>query len=240
LAHPPIEFAEDLGKLGLSLSADRLDLLAEYAVLLSEWNTKVNMVSRRDIGNLWNAHILHSLAPLAYLDIPTGTVILDLGTGGGLPGIPLAIAREDLEVVLVDSIRKKTRAVEDIAARLNLQRVRILTGRAEELRANPGMAGQFDMVIARAVAPLGDLVRWARPFTSGRSHEVTRVRKKNSHGRSEFHFPYLLALKGGEVGEEIRKAATVMPQVTITEIDIHLPREEDFGFAGKKILIVEF
>ena len=240
MTHLPNNALQDLKKLGLSLSPAQIDLLAEYADLLSEWNKKINLVSRRDIGNLWNAHILHSLAPLAYLEIPAGAVMLDIGTGGGLPGIPLAIARADLQVVLLDSIRKKTAAVEEIAKRLGLHHVRVVTGRAEELSTEPGLARRFDMVVARAVAPLSDLVRWVRPFTSDRNRTVTRLQKKSSHGRTEFHFPYLLALKGGEVGEEIRKAALAAPRGTITEIDIHLPREEEFGFAGKKILIVEF
>ena len=104
----------------LPLSEAQVASLAEYESLLREWNGRINLISRRDQENIWTAHILHSLSILFHLEIPASVRVLDLGSGGGLPGIPLAIARPDLTVVLLDSMAKKMRAVSDIVARLKL------------------------------------------------------------------------------------------------------------------------
>ncbi len=211
-------------------------LLAEYVRLLLDWNSRVNLISRRDPENIWESHILHSLATLCVLEIPPNTSLLDLGSGGGLPGIPLAIIRGDLSITLLDSIQKKVRAVEDILKKLGLSQVRTVCARAEE--AGGRLAGTFDAVIARAVAPLADLVRWSRPFLNGRRGEVTRDRRSGKE--DQFSFPYLLALKGGDLEKEIQGVHLKGSRLSITEINLIFPGSELFDLVDKKLVVVQY
>jgi len=131
--------------------------LATYEHLLREINTSINLVSRKDIQALREHHILPSLLLLCLLPIEEGARVLDLGTGGGLPGIPLALARSDLRFVLVDSVRKKVEAVQKMIEALRLsERVRAVWGRAEHL------SDHFPYIVGRAVAPLPKFLSWAR------------------------------------------------------------------------------
>src|SRR5512147_380996 len=107
----PIEIEKTLRENGLNLEDGRGELLERYVALLLEWNGKINLISRKG-ENVWESHILHSLAPLMQLKLPPGLRVLDLGTGGGLPGIPMAILHGEMEVTLLDSIGKKIKAVE--------------------------------------------------------------------------------------------------------------------------------
>jgi len=135
---------------GLPVSDQQLEKLGQYVQLLQDWNTKLNLVSRGERKDIWTAHILHSISPLFLLDIQPALRVLDLGTGGGLPGIPLAIVRPDLQVMLVDSIRKKIAAVQDILARLSLPNVGAVASRVEDLPRTSGFE-HFDIVVARAL-----------------------------------------------------------------------------------------
>ena len=98
---------------GLEIGDRPMELLSAYVSLLQEWNKKINLVSRRDEENIWYAHLLHSLSPLFFLTMPPGASILDLGSGGGLPGIPLAIVCPEINVLLLDSIGKKTKVARE-------------------------------------------------------------------------------------------------------------------------------
>lgn len=153
--------------------------------LYTEWNEKINVVSRKDIDNLYTHHVLHSLAIAKIVQFKDGAEVLDLGTGGGFPGIPLAILYPSVSFMLVDSIGKKIKVVQEIAAALGLKNVEAQHIRAEEIKNK-----KFDFVITRAVATLDKLVQWSAHL----------IKKQQSHALPNG----LLALKGGNVKEEIK------------------------------------
>ncbi len=219
---------------GVALSPAQEDALQRYVDLLLEWNAKINLISRRDEGNVWVSHILHSLAPLFVLEIPDGAHVLDLGTGGGLPGVPMAIARKDLTFVLLDSIRKKTVALDAIVRELGLTNVTVKTGRVED--SSRDMAGSFDIVFARAVAPLVDLVRWAKPLV--RRGSGATAGSPGMGGR--FGMPFLAAFKGGDVSGEVALAGTRTGEKRITPVDLVFRGSAEPGLEEKKLIIVEF
>ncbi len=135
------------------LQVERYRRLGE---LYEEWNARINLISRKDIDNLYVRHILHSLSIAKALEFKSGTTFLDIGTGGGLPGIPLAIYFQDCRFHLVDSIAKKIRVVEEIIQVLKLENASSERVRAEELN------GHYDFIIARAVADLPKMIGYAR------------------------------------------------------------------------------
>src|SRR5687768_7468124 len=137
----------------------QLDQFRALGPLYKEWNEKINVISRKDIDSLYEKHVLHSLAIAAVADLPDGLQVLDLGTGGGFPGIPLAIFFPEVKFHLVDSIGKKIKVVEGVAEALNLQNITTAHTRAEEIKNR-----KFDLVVSRAVAPLKDLWFWCKPL----------------------------------------------------------------------------
>lgn len=203
----------------LNLSDLQLQELKDYVQLLLEWNRKINLISRNDIENIWFRHILHSLSILFFVDFESKSRVLDLGTGGGLPGIPLAIARGDLRFTLLDSMKKKMTAVEDMLDRLRLTNVDATVGRAEEIGPKPNFARKYDVVVSRAVAPLNDLIKWSRPFCK--------------QGESR-----LIVLKGGDLGEELREARTKSKPKDIAEVHLAFDGSEEIGLEGKKLVLV--
>jgi len=153
--------------------------------LYSEWNSKINVISRKDMDSLYLHHVLHSLAIATVFQFENGQRILDIGTGGGFPGIPLAIFFPDAQFTLADSIGKKLKVVEAVKDTLRLNNVQIHHGRVEEIREK----NAFDYAVSRAVAPLGDLWRWAKPLIKkGQSGEMANG---------------LVCLKGGDLHQEI-------------------------------------
>lgn len=166
------------------LSAKQLDKVAQLKPLYEEWNAQINVISRKDIDALYERHVLHSLAIYKFLPFQPGSAILDVGTGGGFPGIPLAIAQPDVHFTLVDSIGKKIKVVREIAQQLGLTNVTAIHGRAEEVK------GSFDFVVSRAVAPTQELIQWTR--------KLYATNHKNALPNG------LLALKGGDLKEELK------------------------------------
>lgn len=223
---------------GLALSPDQQELIKRFTASLLEWNAKINLISRRDEENVWTAHILHSLSLLFMVDIPTGAQILDLGSGGGLPGIPLAIARPDLNFVLLDSIAKKVRAVDEIVRRLQLRNVEALCGRAEEIGARSTYRHRFDIVVARAVAPLVDLVRWGRPLLKRPAVERPQIAGGGEGLPAEFPVPYLVAMKGGDLQGEIDQAKIKAGVKHLTVLALRLAGGPVEGLEDKKIVVV--
>lgn len=131
--------------------------------LYKEWNEKINVISRRDIDALYLHHVLHSLAIAKFIAFKPGTKVLDLGTGGGFPGIPLAIFFPEVHFILADSIAKKIKVVADITSRLQLDNVSPVVSRVESMQT------KCDFVITRAVAPLKELVQWSMRHISSQS-----------------------------------------------------------------------
>ena len=158
----------------------------QLAPLYAEWNSKINVISRQDIENLEERHILHSLAIAKVVRFKPDASILDLGTGGGFPGIPLAILFPETKFTLVDGTGKKIRVVQEVAAALDLKNVTAIHARVEELKMN----GQFDFVLSRGVTTLDKLLIWSQRL----------LKKKHAHV-----YPNgIIALKGGDLRAEIK------------------------------------
>jgi 16S rRNA (guanine527-N7)-methyltransferase len=185
--------------------------------LYSEWNEKINVISRKDIDALYEKHVLHSLSIAANFSFANGMTLLDLGTGGGFPGIPLAIYFPHVRFHLVDSIAKKLKVVQAVADALELKNITVQHTRAEEIKQK-----QFDYVVSRAVAPLGDLWRWSRPLIR------TRPSVEGQSAPTG-----LICLKGGELALEIQQSGT-RPHL----VEIQTMFSEDF-FREKYLLFVE-
>jgi 16S rRNA (guanine527-N7)-methyltransferase len=149
------QLIQGVAALGLALSPAQLEQLCAYLVLLAKWNKVYNLTAVRDEEKMVSHHVLDSLAVLPHLQ---GTRLLDVGSGGGLPGIPLAIARPDLHVVLIDSNQKKTAFLQQVAIELGLKNLEVVQQRVEEYAA----AALFDIVISRAFADLGEFVSLAK------------------------------------------------------------------------------
>jgi 16S rRNA (guanine527-N7)-methyltransferase len=215
---------------GLTISDAQFDLLSRFVGGLLEWNRAINVISRKDQENVWYGHILHSLSLLFILEIPEGSKLLDLGSGGGLPGIPIAIVRPDLEITLLDSITKKTKVMEDLRIKLGLSRVKVKTGRAEEVGREKGERGQYDLVVARAVAPLVDLIKWSGPFLRGGKFSVHQKGKREN--------VQIAALKGGDLSAEITEARIKTPVSFIETIPIIFDGSVEIGLEEKKLVIV--
>jgi 16S rRNA (guanine527-N7)-methyltransferase len=232
---PPLALQRICIRNGLTLSDTQLGLLARYVDGLLEWNTRINLISRRDQDNIWFSHILHSLSLLFYVECPVGLRVLDLGTGGGFPGIPLAIARPDITLVLLDSIRKKTLAVQDLVSRLGLAGVSVWTGRAEQVHRIEHAAGTFDLVVARAVASLRDLVHWSRPYL-----RVSRTAPEDlpEGARVSLTSPVLIALKGGDLEKEISETRIKESVRFVRVIRMSFEGSLELGLEDKKALIV--
>lgn len=167
-----------------TLTPHQAQQFAALGVLYPEWNEKINLISRKDISNLEEHHLLHSLGIAKLIRFQPGTTILDVGTGGGFPGIPLAILFPECHFTLIDSIGKKIRVAQDIAQRIGLTNVTCIQERVEEEK------GKFQFIVSRAVMPLPDLVKLVRKNISREQHNAL------PNG--------LIVLKGGELQAEIR------------------------------------
>lgn len=157
--------------------------------LYTEWNEKINVISRKDMENFYLHHVLHSLSIAATFSFEKNSTIMDLGCGGGFPGIPLAIFFPDTQFHLVDSINKKLKVVTEIATALGLQNISVQHGRAEDIKNR-----KFDGVVSRAVAPLKDLWNWSRPL----------IKKNTSNDNNAGNG--LICLKGGDLSKEIQES----------------------------------
>ncbi len=165
------------------LSIRQMEQYEALESLYSDWNEKINVISRKDIDQLYLRHVLHSLSIACFIRFKPGSEILDVGTGGGFPGIPLAIFYPDVRFTLVDSIGKKIKLVQAVAGALSLENVSAIHGRAEKTR------GEFDFVVSRAVTSLPVFIPWVR----------TRIRKHSRHAIKNG----ILALKGGDLSSEL-------------------------------------
>lgn len=156
--------------------------------LYTDWNEKINVISRKDMDNFYEHHVLHSLAITTQFEFTKNMQVMDLGCGGGFPGIPLAIFYPETNFHLVDSINKKLKVVAEIAAAIGLQNVTTQHTRAEDIKNR-----KFDTVISRAVAPLKDLWHWSKPLLQKNKNVQYGVNTPNG----------LICLKGGDLTQEI-------------------------------------
>jgi len=168
------------------LTETQIEQFTQLEPLYKDWNAQINVISRKDIEELYIKHILHSLAIAKVISFKPKTRILDVGTGGGFPGVPLAILFPEVQFVLVDSIGKKIKVVNEVVSRLGLENVKAYHKRAEELD------GQFDFVVTRAVARIKKFI----PFVKGKLHPESFNDLKNG----------VLFLKGGDLAEEIEES----------------------------------
>jgi 16S rRNA (guanine527-N7)-methyltransferase len=206
--------------------------------LYKEWNEKINVISRKDIDGLYERHILHSLSIAAVFGFQPGSEIVDLGTGGGFPGIPLSIFFPDVKFHLVDSIAKKLKVVAGIAETVGLSNVTTQHSRIEDIKNR-----KFDFVVSRAVAPLKDLWRWSRPLLRTKKTEAGALKRdsnvvieETNHSTTRHSSlttaPGLICLKGGDLAREIQESNTRPRLVEIKDIF-----DEEY-FKDKHILFI--
>jgi 16S rRNA (guanine527-N7)-methyltransferase len=208
--------------------------LEQYVTLLLGWNKKVNLISRKDEDQVWQNHILHSVSPLFRMRLSDNPRILDMGTGGGIPGIPLKILLPDSEFILLDSTRKKILAVGDMVGALGLSGISAVWGRAEELASQKNLVSHFDYIIARAVAPLNDLIKWSAPFLRrANPDEIAQPAAPPSVAP-----PALIALKGGDLDDELSKAKRAHAIRSVEIVNLDFPGSEEISAPDKKVVIV--
>ena len=167
-----------------NLTPTQIDQFERLQALYEDWNSKINVISRKDIDELYTRHILHSLGIAKIQQFEKGTYILDVGTGGGFPGIPLAILFPETRFYLIDVIAKKIKVVNEVANALDLKNVK-----AEQMRAE-NVKGDFDFIVSRAVTNMPDFVSWIKD----------KIKKQNKHELKNG----ILYLKGGDLTEELK------------------------------------
>jgi 16S rRNA (guanine527-N7)-methyltransferase len=210
-------------------TTEQIRQLQALETVYQQWNAQINVISRKDIGSLYVKHVLHSLSIAAVFNFPPGSQIIDIGTGGGFPGIPLAIFFPECEFLLVDSVAKKIKVVDAVADALSLTNICTQQIRAEEMKER-----KFDIAISRAVASLKDLWFWSR-----------RLLRPQNIIRSDGATPPpllpgltlasgLICLKGGDLAAEISESGT---KPNVHEIYDLFPEET---FREKYILQVPF
>ncbi len=192
-----------------NLSETQLVQFSKLQELYQDWNLKINVVSRKDIDELYLRHVLHSLGIAKVLEFKAGSKVMDVGTGGGFPGIPLAILFPETQFHLVDSIGKKIKVVNEVVEGLGLQNVKTTHGRVEEV------GDTYDFIVSRAVAQMETFHRWVK----------NKVHKKQNHTLKNG----ILYLKGGDLTEELAN----FPKATIYNLPDFF--EEDF-FETKKVV----
>lgn len=187
----------------------QIEQFTKLEALYQDWNLKINVVSRKDIDELYLRHVLHSLAIAKIVDFKAGSSLMDVGTGGGFPGIPLAILYPECEFHLVDSINKKLNVVREVMAGLELQNVKVTHSRVEDIKET------YDFIISRAVAAMPTFVHWIK----GKVAKTQQNELKNG----------ILYLKGGDLTEELQNYQTAKI------FDISDFYEEEF-FETKKVV----
>lgn len=199
------------------LSETQQEQFARLYELYRSANEKVNVISRKDIDQLYERHVLHSLAIAKFVSFVPHTRVLDLGTGGGFPGIPLAIMFPDTHFTLCDSISKKIVVAESIAESLGLANTDFVIGRVENLKE------RFEFIVSRAVAPMEQLYRWTQSYMD----ETSRNNKLNGY----------LLLKGGDLKEETRALKRINRKLFVDEYPLKEWFSEEF-FETKKLVYI--
>lgn len=197
-----------------NLSGQQIDLIKQLGPLYATWNQRINLISRKDIEALYERHILHSMAISKFIEFKPGTRVLDVGTGGGFPGIPLAICFPEVDFTLIDSIGKKIKVVDNLCQTLQLKNVRTKCGRVENLTE------KYDFITARAVTKITPFYTWTK------SKIISSFTNELPNG--------ILYLKGGDLTEEL-KALKVQYKL----IELKGFFKESF-FETKKLVYIPF
>ena len=197
-----------------NLSTSKIETINQLIDIYSFWNNKINLISRKDFEHFYERHVLHSLSICKVFSFVSNTKIMDLGSGGGFPGIPLAILFPNVHFFLVDSISKKTKAIQAIIKDLDLKNVKVINNRAEHVNES------FDFIVSRAVAPLDKLELWTEDKISKK--QINKC--KNG----------LICLKGGDLAKEIQKNTKNIKIYSISNFF-----EEDFFFEKKIIHVMK-
>ncbi|OGU56068.1 MAG: 16S rRNA (guanine(527)-N(7))-methyltransferase RsmG [Ignavibacteria bacterium GWF2_33_9] len=200
------------------LDDEQLDNLNRFYNEMTYWNEKVNMISRRDIENLLENHILHSLSILKFFNFPAKAKVLDVGTGGGFPGTPLKIAKPDIYLTLVDSISKKLKIADMLAKHTGLRNIESYAMRVEELKNQKKFINFFDVIVTRAVATTDKIYTWTKDLLK-------------DNGK-------IILWKGGNLDEEIANLLKINSKLKVQIVPIDL-----FGFdyylkEDKKFVII--
>ncbi|MEY4604737.1 MAG: hypothetical protein RIT43_2029 [Bacteroidota bacterium] len=191
------------------ISAVQFEQFQMLGGLYAHWNSQINVISRKDTENFYERHVLHSLAIAKTIDFAPESKILDIGTGGGFPGIPLSILYPQCHFTLIDSIGKKIKVVNEIKNTLQLQNVTAIHGRAEEVN------GQFDFIVSRAVTAMPEFVKWTTgKISSSQNHKIPNG---------------ILYLKGGDLTEELKS----FPKARLFPIKNYFP----FEFFDTKLVV---
>ena len=212
-----IEFWTVCSSNGLVFSPEQMRDFERFHDEILYWNKQVNLISRKDEENIWERHILHSLAILKYAEIPQKARCIDVGTGGGFPGIPLKIARPDIRITLTDSIAKKIKITGMLAQHTGMKDITARTVRVETLEKEKDFVRSLDLVFARAVAPLEDLLGWTKNLMKPGARLVT--------------------LKGGDLSEEKESAVRKFPGLNVVEHQIQMLGSDWFEKEEKKVLV---
>ena len=195
-----------------NLSESQINQFKQLEQLYKDWNSKINVISRKDIDELYLRHVLHALGIAKVIGFKSGTKVLDVGTGGGFPGVPLAIVFPDSSFHLVDSINKKLKVVSDVAESIGLKNVKTTHVRAENIK------GKYDFIVSRAVTSMPEFVSWVEDKVAKKHH------KNIKNG--------ILYLKGGDLTQELKN----FPKAKIYELKNYF--NEDF-FETKKVVYLE-
>lgn len=196
-------------KLGLitkyfdDFTPQQLHQLGMLEELYKEWNAKINVISRKDIDSIYLHHVLHSLSIAAIADFKKGQQIIDIGCGGGFPGVPLAIFFPEVEFLLVDSIAKKLKVVDAVCEAAGIKNITTKHTRAEDITNR-----KFDFAVSRAVAPLKELLKWSMPLINKPTSPITDGSIRNG----------LICLKGGDLNQEIFESGARPKMMPIVKI----------------------
>lgn len=204
---------------GIVLTVEQLERFERYAKELVYWNEKVNLISRKDEDNVLGRHVLHSISLLKHIEVKKKSRCLDIGTGGGLPGVPLAIACEDIYMMMIDSIAKKVKITDMLAKHTGLRNIQAFNARTETLASDNRYLQSFDFIFARAVTRIADIMSWSYML----------LKPEGSY----------VLYKGGDISEELEKAKAKFPNYTFEVIDLDF-----FGFPlfkedEKKIVVIK-